>query len=397
MSYPSLPEDLVALVKPSAVRQHAVAEGWLRVDGVNGTIALYRHPDLDLEQLIVPLDPRVDDYGRSMADVIERLSKHSGRAPLEVLNDLLIPPSDVLRFVVDEPEARSGSIPLEQSISLLTGAQRALLSSACSVIQPQSFHPRLSRAEAEQLIGACRMGQTERGSFTLTIACPVEAVDSELTVLKPTPLFDVLGEAGDDPPGVGAKDPFARRVTRLLMRSLDRIARAIDADKADTLVADSPDEPALSANLCEALLAMQPTSERSRLTVRASWARSLPRPQPSQVPGSVQLRSDYFPVISKVATDLRPIEGPKISSFFGLVDSLMGSPDSEGRMQGDVYLLLFDQEATIRARATLNAEDYHIAWEAHGIAGYVSLNGILIRGGRVHRIEQVSNLKHLAP
>lgn len=199
-----------------------------------------------MEQLIVPLDPRVDDYGRSMADVIERLSKHSGRAPLEVLNDLLIPPSDVLRFVVDEPEARSGSIPLEQSISLLTGAQRALLSSACSVIQPQSFHPRLSRAEAEQLIGACRMGQTERGSFTLTIACPVEAVDSELTLLKPTPLFDGLGEAGDDPPDVRAKDPFARRVTRLLMRSLDRIARAIDADKADTLVADSPDEPALA-------------------------------------------------------------------------------------------------------------------------------------------------------
>ena len=368
-----------------------------RVDGVNGTIALYRHPDLDLEQLIVPLDPRVDDYGRSMADVIERLSKHSGRAPLEVLNDLLIPPSDVLRFVVDEPEARSGSIPLEQSISLLTGAQRALLSSACSVIQPQSFHPRLSRAEAEQLIGACRMGQTERGSFTLTIACPVEAVDSELTLLKPTPLFDGLGEAGDDPPDVRAKDPFARRVTRLLMRSLDRIARAIDADKADTLVADSPDEPA-QRDLCEALLAMQPTSERSRLTVRASWARSLPRPQPSQVPGSVQLRSDYFPVISKVATDLRPIEGPKISEFL----RTRGFPDGKSRLRGPnaggcLPLAFRPRGNDQTAGATLNAEDYHIAWEAHGIAGYVSLNGILIRGGRVHRIEQVSNLKHLAP
>jgi hypothetical protein len=397
MSYRSLPEDLVALISPTAVRQHAVTEGWLRVDGVNGTIALYRHPESDLEQLIVPLDPEVDDYSRSMADVIERLSERAGRPALEILNDLLMPPSDVLRFVLDEPESRTGSIPLEQSISLLAGAERALLSAACSVIQPQAYHPRLSRDKAEQLLKACRMGQTERGSFTLTIACPIEAVESELAVSKPTPLFDRLDGGEEESSHTGAKEPFARQVTRLLMRSLDRIARAIVTDDVDSLLVGNPDEPVLSANLCEALLAMQPTGERSRLTVRAGWARSLPRPQPSQAPTSVQLRSDFFPVIHKVATDLRPSEGPKVSSFFGLVDSLMGGPDSESRVQGDVYLLLFDQEATLRARATLGPEDYHTAWEAHGAAAYVSLNGILIRGGRVHRIDQVSNLKRLAP
>jgi hypothetical protein len=59
-------------------------------------------------------------------------------------------------------------------------------------------------------------------------------------------------------------------------------------------------------------------------------------------------------------------------------------------------LLVFDaEEGSFRARFNLDANDYHIAWEAHGAAGYVSLNGVLKPGGRVHRIESVSNFKPL--
>ena len=185
MPYHDLPEDLILQVNPLQVRRYAIAQGWLRAEGVNGVIALYQHPESDLDQLIVPLDRSMDDYGVSMADVIARLAERSGLSPIQILEDLLDSACDLIRFRLDEPDSRRGSIPLAQGIGMLAAAERALLSAACSVIQPQAFPPRLSRSEAEQLVRACRMGQTERGSFTLKVACPLDAFHPELATAAP--------------------------------------------------------------------------------------------------------------------------------------------------------------------------------------------------------------------
>ena len=396
MSYRDLPEDFVLQVSPAAVRRYAIAQGWQRVEGVNGKIALYRDPRSDLDQLIIPLDPGMDDYGTGMTDVIARLAERSGLLPIQILDDLFNSGCDVLRFRLDEPDSRRGSIPLTQSISLLGAAERALLSAACSVIQPQTFHPRLSRAEAEQLVKACRVGQTERGSFVLKIACPLDGFDLETVVSKPTPLFDKIPEPEPQPGSHGGSEPFARKVTSLLMRSLGRIVGAIDSDKTDSLLVDQPGQPILSVNLCEALLAMQPTGDGSQLGVQTNWSRSFTAPPDNEVPRSVLLRSDVFPEIEKVALALRPSKDPKLSNFIGLVDSLMGNPDPDRRVEGDVVFLLFDADETIRARATLNADDYHIAWQAHGAAGFVSFRGKLIRERRSYRLEEISHLKQVA-
>ena len=84
-----------------------------------------------------------------------------------------------------------------------------------------------------------------------------------------------------------------------------------------------------------------------------------------------------------------------MSHFVGLVDSLLGDPDEQIRVRGEVQLLILNQEELMRARAILDADQYHTAWEAHGAAGYVSLKGKLVRGERVHRIVEVSNFKFL--
>src|ERR1035438_1570948 len=98
MSYRDLPEDLILQVNLSEVRRYAIAQGWQRAEGVNGVIALYQHPDSDLDQLIVPLDRSMDDYGRSMADVIARLAVRSGLSPIQILEDLLDSACDLVRF-----------------------------------------------------------------------------------------------------------------------------------------------------------------------------------------------------------------------------------------------------------------------------------------------------------
>jgi hypothetical protein len=393
MSYKGLPVPLVARIKPADARAYATATGWVRVPAPNGKVAVFNRPGSDLDQLLIPLDPDLSDYSKRMAEVVESLAEHQKRPAPEILNDLLMPPSDVLRFQIDEPETEAGIVPLVQGIGLLEGARRALLASACSVVQPQSFHPRLGRAEAEQLVQACRLGQTERGSFTAVIACPLDAVEGEPIPARPMPLFE--GREDSETP-LPAPEPFTRKATGLLMRSVARIVSAVDADQVASLLEPASDQPSLSANLCEALAMMQPTGDRSRLTVWATWARTLPPPPDAGLPSVVHLRRDDFPVVERLAVALRPAREPKPSHFIALVDALSGNPDEHNRVSGEVQLLVFDaEEGSFKARVNLDADEYHIAWEAHGVAGYVSLNGVLKLGGRVHRIESVSNFKRL--
>src|SRR5262249_37714812 len=161
-------------------------------------------------------------------------------------------PADILRFREMSPDAEAGNLPFDHAVQLINATRRLLLSVAHSVLVPQPYHPRLSRTEAEEFVSRCRLGQTERGSFVLNVACPLE---SQLSL-----------------PGL-ASEPFTRRVTNLLMRSLAALARAADTARADDLL-DQTRNPGISANLCESLLMLRPSGNRASLTVSAAWSRT---------------------------------------------------------------------------------------------------------------------------
>ena len=128
---------------------------------MNGRIALFSHPDGEWDQLIVPMDESFDDYAQRLRDVIENLATFESRPAVEVLDDLITPDADIIRYRVASPVTGRGSIPLMEGIQLLEGAKRSILAAACSVVNPITYHPRMSRAEAQQLLNACHLGQTE--------------------------------------------------------------------------------------------------------------------------------------------------------------------------------------------------------------------------------------------
>jgi hypothetical protein len=362
------------LVNPQQVRSYALAKGWLRVPEVNGEIALFRHPASQWDQLLVPLDETFDDYDKRIFEVVQTLAGFEARSPMEVLDDLLIPDSDVLRFRVTSLATARGSVPLIEGINLLEGVRRSLLATACSVVHPVPYHPRMSRTEALQLIGACRLGQTERGSFTVAVSCPLRAVESDQVV-------------------AASAEPFARSTTSFLMRSLHRIIRAIEADQVNEVFEVKETEPVLSANLCDALLQMQPSQERSWLDVSLSWATTLP-PQ-AQIPTSVRIKSEYFPFIEDMYKTLRPLKAPAASLFFGYVLTLNGQPGDDGRMQGETTLSLLYEEDVFKARADLSADDYQKAIDAHRNAEPVKFWGVLHLGRRIHRLAEISGFSVL--
>ena len=232
----------------------------------------------------------------------------------------------------------------------------------------------MSRTEAQQLLNACQLGQTERGSYAVSISCPLRAVEQDQTLLAD-------GQT------------FARQAVATLMRSLSRIVTSIEADKVPSVFELAEDLPVLSANLCEALLLMQSPEEDSYLDVKATWATtSTPH---STIPANVRIKREYFPIIEDISKKLRPVQVPTASLFVANIDNLGGEPGSDGRMQGEAILSAMYEEQMQLVRVDLSADDWLIAHSALGDHSIVKFRGILHRGTRVHRITDISEFSRM--
>ncbi len=373
---PTRPEDMteesLRRVSPRDALGYAKSRGWVQKKRVGHLMLFNRTETGSLDQLLVPTDSQRSDFADRMLDLVERLAAFETRPMTPVLVDLLNFDADVMRYRVASPRAERGTIPLTQAIDLLDGAKRSLLAAAHSALVARKHHPKLSRTEAVQLLEACQMGQTERGSFIVTISCPLHAVDQ-----------DQAGIGGD-------QRPFARRATSLLVKSLWELNAAIEEDRINSIV-DQP-EPLVSANLCEALLKMRPSDETGSLEFIPSWASSTPIDQ--ETPREpVTFSGDEFASIEDVYRQLRPVEGPTAKPWIATIDELRGTEDEGGTREGEVVFTLFDEGEVLRAKASLTAAQYEVAYRAHNPSRPLIVVGELSRGPRVSRLSNVSSIR----
>lgn len=367
--------ELTAKVKPRSARDYASANGWTRQGADYGKLAIFNHDTQDLTQLLIPIDSEAIEYPKMMFEVAEMISNVENRALLEVINDLLNPDADVVRYRIIDPSI-SSDLSLLRGIDVLEGAKRSLLAAAHSILAPQQYHPRLSRIEARTFIDECRLKQTEHGSFVVAISCPLDAVDSEGLL--------------------SGIDSFTRQTTKVLMNSLVRIEKLIDADDEESLTQVSRDEIPISANLCDALSRLEPPSEYGALEISTTWASTHPN---TESPGrlSVHFPDDHFRVISDVGRRLRPDHQTELATFAGQVETLNGDLNTDGKRHGEVVLDLLYENELIRTRVMLDPDQYASADLAHMSGIPVVVEGELHRGRRICRLAKVTMFKIVSP
>ncbi len=368
----SLPEPLVARLEPARVREYALRTGWIYQPSLGQKLtAVYNRPESDLEQISIPLNPSTSQFTRCMRDGLVYMAECEKRPARDLLDELLLPAADLLRFQDAGPGAGGIDMPLSRSLAVVLGARKLLLAAACAVARPgQTFYPRTNLPEAERFLQQCRLVQTGRSGDAITLACPVDA--------------DPASE-GFDP------TPFARRVVEWLMHALRRLTESLETGESDHLLTSVASEPVLSANLCEALLDLAPPDHAEGLTLTVSWDRTHPS---AAAESMVRLRREHFPGIERLARLLRPAPAAHLQTLLGLVETLNGRLNAAGRMEGEVWLTVLDpQGETVRVRADLKPEDYAAAAEAHLRALPVSLQGVLRRTGRTAHLADVTEFQ----
>ena len=185
------------------MRQH----GWTKIGafGDKGTIYGADHSI----ELIVPESTAYADYSQSVGKIIGILADIENRSEAAVLRDLTIADLDLIR--VRAPEADDdGSLPLDKGVDIIKQSREALLAAACAVSRPQRVFRAGSNQEAKNYLESVRLGQTERGSFVVSLLSPVPP-----SLAETDQQMSLWPEIQDE--------PYARRVTRTFMNALAEI------------------------------------------------------------------------------------------------------------------------------------------------------------------------------
>ena len=351
--------DALRAVSPAALSAYARAAGWIPQER-------YRvHSDVYMgearPEIIVPRTERLGDYASVVAALIETFAQVAGQDELTIYRSLVVADRDVVRVRVAESD--DGSVTLNDGVDLIGGARDMLLSVACSLYEPRPVYRAGANREAAALLQRVRLGQTDQGSFVVTLLTPV--VPPPMPALLPDP---------DD-----RNAPIERRMTRRLVEALNAARGAVERTAAgDEGAFGESVAGGVSANLCEALVRI--IEPFPTLDVGVSWARTRPMTASGTVVRFGRADMAVLQEAARLLRDRAPRPDVRLPGFVRLLKR--GETEDDGTVG-----LVTDVDGQRQSVATvLEREDYERAVRAHHDRAMVVLAGDLDRMGQRWRL-----------
>jgi hypothetical protein len=364
-------KDALASIPPLEAAAYLRSRGWHehRVLPKRGSFWVLKDNSGEEYEAALPLDRDVGDFPLRMSELLRVLEVVEKRSQLEILRDIMSTASDVISIPANYSDAVDGSIPINDGVSFTQQARDLMMAAACSTAAPRPAYLRRKPAKAVEYLNALRLGLPERGSYVLNIFSKVppflKAAGGQLTL--------------------PSDEPFERQVTITLARALWVIRRASAAAAAtgDLEWAQKAVRSGVSANLCEALVALRQFTDVSKgFAVNFSWSRT--RPAPQNVPTRVTMTNDVLLVVDEIGRILRATAPREDFKLNGLVVRLA---KDRGDEHGKVVVSAPVEGQDRRISVELDAKNYDLAIQAHKEGMRVSCLGDLLKDGVTYRLQ----------
>jgi hypothetical protein len=345
-------------VPPGALSSYASSTGWQASEkfGKHSTV----YVKSGAPRLLVPNTAVILDYADAVASYIELVSRVEGRDQIAVYRDLLRTDEDVIRIRAPEV-GRDGSVWIEDGVTLFENARDMMLAAACAARDPRRAYRLRSHKEAQQYLDGVRLGQTEQGSYVVTLLSPISTAR--------TVSSDLLGEQH-------RPEPFERMVTRTLLKSVTKAHRAarLSREADPRAVFERAVGAGVNANLCDALAGLIEGGSGLEFSIR--WARTIPAPPEAQRVTFAQWEAG---ALRRAADYLRSSATHADECLEGYVRSLGRDQDeSDGR----ITLKAVVEGRLASVKVDLSRAQYRVALAAHSSRQSVSIRGDLQKQGQ---------------
>jgi hypothetical protein len=297
-------KEALSSIKFLDMTAYLSSKGWRETNRKqNHWVSLVKDGDFEVT---VPLTRDINDYARRIFDALSILETVEKRSQQEIFSDVSAVMTDVIRIKIGNGEIAEGQLPLEEGVKIVDKARDLLLAAACSTIQPKPLFQKRQPDEAREYLKKVRLGQTERGSYTITLHSPVPPC---------------LGQATLFP---DASEVFERRVTTTLIKGLNTAKTAAEAGTGNVIDAFKNGVPSgISANLCDALSGLMDFGEiRRDANISINWASTRPV-HDAAIISSIRFTPDYIPILSEVARIFRENEPREDFTAIGSIYKLV--------------------------------------------------------------------------
>jgi hypothetical protein len=145
-------------LQPFQVVAYLRSRGWRRTEEIGDVASVWIPPSQEgIEaEVIVPTDSTVGDFTVRMAELVHALTVVERRSPAELLADITLSTSDVMRLSFVGQAYDDGSIPIETGARIVGFAKDAVLAAASVTVVPRSL---LSARKPEKAVEFLRIRQ----------------------------------------------------------------------------------------------------------------------------------------------------------------------------------------------------------------------------------------------
>ncbi|MCL2420561.1 MAG: hypothetical protein FWD03_01775 [Defluviitaleaceae bacterium] len=299
-----------------------------------------------------------------MFRAVETIAQSSEKNVEQVILELLNPLSDILRLRIEEKNAETGSLFVEDAISLYNNAKKLLTATAMDVLSPRLIHSGRPTSSIVDFIERCKFGQTEIGSYVVSIVCPFVKINAN-NKMEQLSLFseeEICAES------------LTRKVVNKLIVSAATIKDAAGQGNLEEIINQNAETSAfISANFLEALSGINIYRKDSALDITVKYAPTIKANTVSNV--SVSVNHDHFYPIDALVNKLKRVQETE-KNYVGLIKALDAPPDLKARKNGTVTIVyLNDDGKNATAKATLLKSDYDEAIKAHTEGRHVRIVG----------------------
>jgi len=346
--------------------------GWNEIPTKREWVKIFQHEDQDnFYQIDLPVSRNLRDYKAAIYRAVECIALSTKKSIEQVVLELLNPLSDILRLRVNEPEIEAGSIYVEDTIKLYDNAKKLLMATAMDIVHPQLFHFGRPENAIMEFINSCRFGQTEIGSYVVSLICPISKIENNK--VNQLSLFSNEEECSQS---------LTRKVVNKLINSIKTVRETINNRTFEEYIYKNAEtENCISVNFLDALSEININRSGSELDIIAKYAPTIKNNTLSSP--SITISNDYYLPINTITKEYK---NTKISekSYFGRIKRLDARPDLQNRKNGIIkFVFLDDNNSNATASVVLSKEDYNSAIDAHRDGKMIKIVGTL--SGKTHK------------
>lgn len=338
--------------------------GWAKYRGkVAEGLAIYQKElNGKFYQIKVPCSREFSDYPESIYHAVETMAVTEDKSVEQIILELLNPMSDILRVRHIGKDVENGSILVEDAINLFDNAKKMLLNATLDILSYKKIHKGRIPEDVSKFINSCRYGQTEIGSYVISLVCPFMNINEGK--IQQLSIFTEENISAYS---------LTRKATKKVIESINTIRESIERGEDLAELVDNP-ENSISVSFIESLTNMNLSQEDNAIEIRAKWAPTVFENKAHT--DCARISHDHYSPLKTIVDKYKKEDEISTVVLDGRIAKLTASPKIEDRKNGQAQLVYIDENSQAKkVMLELGKDEYDIAIQAHSAGKTIRASG----------------------